>query len=110
MEKISIKKELYFEKYEFLKFYVFFWILFDFYQGFLLTKSRKKRDFITYRCWRGDATADVARGTQHGLRRGTEATWQRPGGPRKRRTGRAQPSGREAGHVGTPVGRHVHVR
>ena len=31
MEKISIKKELYFEKYEFMKFYVFFWILFDFY-------------------------------------------------------------------------------
>ena len=31
MEKISIKKELYFEKYEFLNFYVFFWILFDFY-------------------------------------------------------------------------------
>ena len=33
---------------------------------------------------------------QPGLRRGTEATWQRPGGPRRRRTGRAQPSGREA--------------
>ena len=30
MEKILIKKELYFEKYEFLKFYVFFRILFDF--------------------------------------------------------------------------------
>ena len=29
MEKISIKKELYFEKYEFLKFYAFFWFLFD---------------------------------------------------------------------------------
>ena len=31
MEKIWIKKELYFEKYEFLKFYtIFFWFLFDF--------------------------------------------------------------------------------
>ena len=31
MKKISIEKELYFEKYEFLKFYVLFRILFDFF-------------------------------------------------------------------------------
>ena len=44
---------------------------------------------------------------QLGLRRGTEATWQRPGGPRRRRTGRGQVAGRPRGHVGTRVGRHA---
>ena len=50
---------------------------------------------------------DVARGTNLGLRRGTEATWQRPGGPRRRRTGCGQVAGRPHGHVGARVGRHV---
>ena len=36
MEKIWIKKELYFSSYLFLNFLDFFWILFDFYQFYFL--------------------------------------------------------------------------
>ena len=93
MEKIWIKKELYFEKYEFLKFYtiflIFTWFLIEFFKYFLIRKIAKKENVpaeLTWRApadvasgprrrWRGER-AHVARGSTAPLRRGAEATWQ----------------------------------
>ena len=46
MEKIWIKKELYFLSYDFLKFLVFFQIFTDFYFNYFLPKITKKAVFI----------------------------------------------------------------
>ena len=117
MEKIWIKKELYFEKYEFLKFYlifpIFIWFCNWFFLVFLILKSRKRvkaylgADVASgpKRGWRGDRPrrgwrgerAHVARGSTAPLRRGAEATWQDACGPRVT----------YSGHVGARVGRHV---
>ena len=57
MEKIWIKKELYFEKYEFLKFYTIFsdfiWFLIDFLKYFSIKKIEKKGVGLP-RSWRGE--------------------------------------------------------
>ena len=85
MEKIWIKKELYFEKYEFLNFYnIFSDFLFDFLRYFL-EKSRKKGKRtcgadVARAGWRGER-AHVAHGSTAPLRRGAEATWQDACGP-----------------------------
>ena len=76
-----------------------------------LIKSISKRGFtcrVTWRqlTWR-TGQGDMARETNPGCDAGTEATWQRQGGPRRRRTGRGQVAGRPRGHVGARVGRHV---
>ena len=64
--------------------------------------------------WRaGAAGADVARGTTSKVRRGTEATWQSPGGPREahvaltrgwRPRRRAHAYAREGSHVAGKAG------
>ena len=41
------------------------------------------------------------------MRRGTEATWQSPSGPRRRHKGRGHVAGRPRDHVGSRMGRHV---
>ena len=111
MEKIWIKKEFYFEKYEFLKFYTIFWFFIWFLINFLrkfLVKIAKKGEKLPAadvasgprRGWRGER-AHVARGSTAPLRRGAEATWQDACGPRKSSVKW------QGGHVGARVGRHV---
>ena len=62
MEKIWIKKELYFEKYEFLKFYTIFsdfYLIFNWiFKYFLVRKIAKKENVPAELTWR--APADVA--------------------------------------------------
>ena len=72
-----------------------------------LIKIGKKGILLTCRVtWR--ASADVARGTTSKVRRGTEATWQSPSGPReaqlaltrgRRPRGRAHADAREGRHM-----------
>ena len=60
MEKIWIKKELYFEKYEFLNFYnIFSDFLFDFLRYFLEKSQKKGENVPAELTWR--ARADVVR-------------------------------------------------
>ena len=86
MEKIWIKKELYILIYEFLKFYALFPNLIWFYIWFLEVfsiKNWEKRDITCRLTWR-EGPGGGWRGERDrlGVRRGTEATWQSPGGPR----------------------------
>ena len=119
MEKIWIKKELYFEKYEFLKFSPFSEIYLNFkmiFRWISLLKSRKKGGIFVHRPPTDDMAAlpdvaigprrlaDVACGTTAPLRRGTEATWQDACGPRGARVWRWRVAGR---HADAREGRHV---
>ena len=116
MEKIWIEKEMYILIYDFLKFYALFPNLMWFYIWFLEVfsiKKIKKRGYYLQ--------ADVASGPRSswrgvrdrlGVRRGTEATWQSPGGPHGAQEAHwVRPRGRRprdhAVHVGARVGRHV---
>ena len=99
MEKIWIKKELYNLRYDFLKFLCLFPNLMWFYIWFLEVfsiKKREKKEFTNLQAdvasgsWRGARGGRRDARDQLGLRRGTEATWQRPGGPLRRRTGGAK--------------------
>ena len=81
---------------------IFIWI----FNWIFYLKIAKKRGFIP-------TGADVASGGWCGtrdrleVRRGTEATWQSPSGPRRRRKGHDHVAGRPHDHVGSCVGRHV---
>ena len=91
MEKIWIKKELYFEKYEFLKFYTIFSIfilfLIEFLSIFLVRKIAKKENVPVELTWR--ALADVASGP----------TWR--AGPPRRYDAALRPCGRtRVAHAG----------
>ena len=83
MEKISIKKELYFEKYEFLKFYVLFRILFDFFNEFSYLKSSKREFTNLWADVASGETVDATRGKRAIARRrlSPKATWQAASGP-----------------------------
>ena len=94
MEKIWIKKELYYLRYDFLKFLCLFSNLMRFYIWFLEVFSIKKREKKGFTNLQADVASGSWRGArdQLGLRRGTEATWQRPGS-------------RAGGALGAPSGR-----
>ena len=72
MEKISIKKEFYFEKYEFLKFYVCFsefYLIFKliFTNFFIFKIAKNLVSYLQALTWRaGPGAADVACGTASG--------------------------------------------
>ena len=80
MDKFWIKKELYFENYEFLNILGISGFLFEF---LFLLKSQKRGLLIAGAevATRTSTQADVARETIAWMRRGTKATWQGRGWP-----------------------------
>ena len=113
MEKIWIKKELYFEKYEFLKFYMIFsdfYLIFNWIFKYFFIKNREKGGEITC-SWRGDRAQTMG---WRGARVHRAVTTWRWGHV----AGRVWPARGAGGadvwqeatrtvHVGARVGRHV---
>ena len=78
MEKIWIKKELYFEKYEFLNIFYEFLDFYLIFTKYFFLNSKKMGAYLQVMTWQAGVLArrHVARGTTAWVRRGAEATWQ----------------------------------